>query len=158
MYLAAVLRDTIQVTRLSKSLSKSRIMSSLQCLKRVHLEINHKELIHFSSATEAAFAFGHDVGAIAIKLYGGGNGTYIDYNGGNFAAALAQTRELMTSKLRAPIFEATLQHEGVLVREDILLPSRDNGMDSWRMVEVKSSTQLKDPYIQGLCGASLGAP
>jgi len=26
------------------NLSKSRIMSSLQCVKRVHLEINHKEL------------------------------------------------------------------------------------------------------------------
>ena len=57
------------------------------------------------------------------QLYGGGNGSaYIDYNGGSFSAALAQTRELMTSMLRAPIFEATLQHDGVLVREDILLP------------------------------------
>ena len=41
-------------------LSKSRIMSSLQCLKRVHLEINRKELAHFSRATEAAFALGHE--------------------------------------------------------------------------------------------------
>lgn len=138
----------MQVARLSKSLSKSRIMSSLQCLKRVHLEVNHKELIHFSGATEAAFALGHDVGAVAIQLYGGGNGTYIDYNGGNFSAALAQTRELMTSILRVPVFEATLQHDGVLVREDILLPCQDNGCDSWRIVEVKSSTQVKPEHIQ----------
>ena len=136
------------MARRSESLSKSRIMSSLQCLKRVHLEVNHKELMHFSSATEAAFALGHEVGDIAIQLYGRGSGTYIDYNGGNFSPALAQTRELMTSMLRAPIFEATLQHAGVLVRADILLPCLDNGSDSWRMVEVKSSTSLKPQYIQ----------
>jgi hypothetical protein len=37
-------------------------MSSLQCLKRVHLEINHKELAQYSKATEAANAVGHKVG------------------------------------------------------------------------------------------------
>jgi len=148
VYPAVVLRETMQMARRSKSLSKSRIMSSLQCLKRVHLEVNHKELIHFSKATEASFAIGHEVGDIAIQLYGGGSGTYIDYNGGNFTAALVQTRELMSSMLRAPIFEATLQHDGVLVRADILLPCLDNGSDSWRMVEVKSSTRVKPEYIQ----------
>ena len=54
-------------------LSKSRIMSSLQCLKRVHLEINRKDLIHYSKSTEAAFALGHEVGDVAIRLYGGAN-------------------------------------------------------------------------------------
>ncbi len=34
-------------------LSKSRIMSSLQCLKRVHLEIHRKDLLEYSKATEA---------------------------------------------------------------------------------------------------------
>ena len=71
-------------------LSKSKIMSSLQCLKRVHLEINRKDLIHYSRATEAAFALGHEVGDIAIQLYGGTNsedngGAFIEYNGGNFS-------------------------------------------------------------------------
>jgi hypothetical protein len=136
--------QTLKTTRLSKS----RIMSSLQCLKRVHLEVNHKELAHYSTATEAAFALGHEVGDIAIQLYGGGSGTYIGYTGGNFSSALAQTRELMTSIVRAPVFEATLQHGGVLVREDILLPCTDKGSDSWRIVEVKSSTSLKPQYIQ----------
>ena len=52
-------------------LSKSKIMSSLQCLKRVYLEINRKDLIHYSKSTEAAFALGHEVGDIAVQLYGG---------------------------------------------------------------------------------------
>jgi len=122
-------------------------MSSLQCLKRVHLEINRKDLVHFSSTTEAAFALGHEVGDLAVRLYGGDNGAFIEYNGGSFSRALAQTRQLMTSMFRAPIFEATLRHEGVLVREDVLLPVDDNGEDSWRMVEVKASTRIKPEHI-----------
>ena len=97
-------------------LSKSRIMSSLQCLKRVHLEIHRKDLVHYSKATEAAFSLGHEVGDIAVQLYGGtfgeNAGTFIEYNGGSFARALAQTRELMNSMFHTPVFEATLQHEG----------------------------------------------
>jgi hypothetical protein len=133
-------------------LSKSRIMSSLQCLKRVHLEISRKDLIHYSRSTEAAFALGHEVGDIAIQLYGGtkseGNsGTFIEYNGGNFAGALAQTERLMTSMFRAPIFEATLQHDGVLVREDVLLPVDESDGNSWRIVEVKASTRVKPEHV-----------
>jgi len=40
-----------------------------------------------------------------------------------------------------PIFEATFQHDGVLVRADLLLPTPSG----YRMVEVKSSTSVK-PY------------
>ena len=128
-------------------LSKSRIMSSLQCLKRVYLEVNRKDLVHFSRATEAAFALGHEVGDIAIQLYGGNNGSFIEYSGGNFAGALKQTEQLMTSMFRAPIFEATLQHDGVLVREDVLLPVDESGAASWRLVEVKASTRVKPEHI-----------
>ena len=128
-------------------LSKSRIMSSLQCLKRVYLEVNRKDLVHYSSATEAAFALGHQVGDMAIELYGGKNGSYIEYQGGNFAGALAQTRQLMTSMFRTPVFEATLQHGGVLIREDVLLPDDESEAGSWRIVEVKASTRVKPEHI-----------
>ena len=126
-------------------LSKSRIMSSLQCLKRVHLEVNRRELARYSKQTEAAFEIGHEIGDMAVQLYGGEAGTYIDYDGGSFAAALTRTQELMTSPQAGTVFEATLQHEGVLVREDVLLP---HGNDSWRVVEVKASTKLKPEHIQ----------
>jgi hypothetical protein len=129
-------------------LSKSRVMSSLQCLKRVHLEINRPDLARYSSATEAAFTLGHEVGDVAVRLYGGDGGHYIDYDGGSLAAAIGQTTELMTSLFRAPIFEATLQHDGVLVREDVLLPVEAAGAHSWRIVEVKASTKLKPEHVQ----------
>jgi len=56
--------------------------------------------------------------------------------------ALAQTREAMAQPQR-PLFEATFQHEGTLVRADLMLPDQ-NG---WRMVEVKSSTSVKDYHL-----------
>jgi len=128
-------------------LSKTRIMSSLQCLRRAHLEVNRPELARYSRATEAAFALGHEVGAAAIQCYGGGEGVYIEYAGGSLGPALSKTRTLMTSMFRGPIFEATLQHDGVLVREDILLPVARGGQDSWRIVEVKASTRLKPEHL-----------
>ena len=126
-------------------LSKSRIMSSLQCLKRVHLEIHRKDLLEYSKATEAAFAIGHEVGDMAIRLYGRGRGTEVEYGKGNLSQALATTRELMISGTQEPIFEATLEHEGVLVREDVLIPT---GGASWRIVEVKASTKVKPEHVQ----------
>jgi len=128
-------------------LSKSRIMSSLQCLRRVHLEVNQPGLARYSQQTEAAFALGHDVGDVAVQLYGGDAGVYIEYNGGSLAPALKQTAELMGSLFRGPIFEATLQHDGVLVREDVLLPVDVAGERSWRIVEVKASTRVKPEHV-----------
>jgi hypothetical protein len=122
-------------------LSKSRIMSSLQCLKRVHLEVRQPQLARYSKSTEAAFALGHQVGDIAVRLYG--EGVYVPYSGGSLNPALEKTRELMTSLFRTPVFEATLQHDGVLVREDVLLPVENDG---WRVVEVKASTKVKPEY------------
>jgi hypothetical protein len=128
-------------------LSKSRIMSSLQCRKRVHLEVNAPELAQYSKATLAAFDLGHQVGDVAVGLYGGTEGVYIEYNGGSLGPALARTAELMGSLFRVPICEATLQHDGVLVREDVLLPVSTQGRDSWKIVEVKASTRLKPEHV-----------
>jgi len=62
---------------------------------------------------------------------GGAGGSEIEYGKGNLSLALATTSKLMTSGAQEPIFEATLEHEGVLVREDVLLPT---GGASWRIV------------------------
>jgi len=53
----------------------------------------------------------------------------------------------MNSMFRVPVFEATLQHDGVLVREDVLLPLDKNGGNSWHIIEVKASTKLKPEYV-----------
>jgi hypothetical protein len=61
--------------------------------------------------------------------------------------ALDETRTLLQNGHRRPIFEATLEHDGVLVRIDILEPDGDDG---WSMAEVKSSTRVKDHHLGDL--------
>lgn len=124
-------------------LSKSRIMSSLQCLKKVHLEVNRRELIQFSASTQAAFNIGNSVGDIAMQIYGDGEGEFIPYEGG-LKRAEKRSRQLMDGLFKVPVFETTLSHEDVLIREDVLLP---NGA-SWDIIEVKASTKLKPEHVQ----------
>lgn len=124
-------------------LSKSRIMSALQCPRKAWLEVHRRDLAEYSAQTLAAFKTGEQVGDLAVQVYGQGRGQYIEYDPGLEAAERA-TRHLMDGLFREPVFEATLSHDGVLVREDVLMPDGD----SWRIVEVKASTSLKDQYAQ----------
>lgn len=122
-------------------LSKSKLMSARQCVKRLYLEVHRKDLLVYSAATEAAFRRGHQVGAIARVIYGGDASVFIPYEGG-LKHALAKTRRLLHADRSVPVFEATLQHHGLLVRLDALIPDGDG----WRIVEVKASARLKPEH------------
>jgi len=124
------------------NLSKSKLMSARQCLKRLHLEVNRRELIEFSAQTEAAFRIGNAVGDIAHSIYGQQDAVVIPYAGG-LSHALRKTARLVDDGPSFPIFEATFQYGGVLIRVDALLPDGD----AWRMVEVKASTSVKDEHV-----------
>ena len=54
---------------MSRNLSKSKLIAFRQCPKRLWLEVHHPELRADSSATQAVFAAGHQVGELAQKLY-----------------------------------------------------------------------------------------
>ena len=123
-------------------LSKSRLMSARQCLKRLHLEVHRPELVVHSAATESAFKIGHAVGDIAQQIYGNENAVVIPYDG-DMSHALRKTARLVSEGPQYPIFEATFQYGGVLVRVDALLPDGD----AWRIVEVKASTSVKDEHV-----------
>jgi hypothetical protein len=133
-------------------------MSARQCLKRVHLEIHRPELAQLTAQTRAAFAIGHRVGEIARAIYADGQSVLIPYEGG-LSHALRKSARLLSDGNALPIFEATFAFGGVLVRLDALLPDGD----SWRIVEVKASTTLKDEYlfdcaVQAWVFRSLGYP
>ena len=126
-----------------RALSKSKLMAFRQCPKRLWLEVHHPELRADSAATEASFSAGHQVGDIARRLYDPkGKGVLIDPQTEGFDAALARTQELLQS--RRPIFEATIRADGALALADVMLPVRRAGKPGWRMIEVKSSTSVKD--------------
>ena len=126
-----------------RTLSKSTLMNFRQCPKRLWLEIHRPELKEESADTEARFAVGHQVGEIARQLYDPeGKGQLIDARQEGYDSAFARSAALL--KAAQPIFEAGFKADGVLAFADVLLPIRKNGKRAWRMVEVKSTTSVKD--------------
>lgn len=122
-------------------LSKSRILAYLQCPKRLYLSVHHPELEEESADATARFQAGHQVGALAQAMYP--DGILIGGEQNDLSAALAETRLVLRDHPDKPLFEATFEHEGTLVRADLLLPEKGG----YRMVEVKSSTSVKDYYL-----------
>jgi hypothetical protein len=122
-------------------LSKSKLISARQCLKRLHLEIHQPKLKVITAETEAKFETGHRVGRIAQRIYGSSDAIVIPYEGG-LEHALKKTARLLKAGAELPIFEATFEHDGVLVRVDVLMPAKDG----WRIVEVKASTSVKEEH------------
>ncbi|MGH8225570.1 MAG: DUF2779 domain-containing protein [Gammaproteobacteria bacterium] len=118
-------------------LSKSRLMAYRQCPKRLWLETYRAELADESGA-QAVFAFGHEVGEVARGLHPGGH----LIEDADLGEALAETERCLAERPRKPLFEATFNVRGTLVRADLLLPARMG----YRLVEVKAATSVKPHY------------
>lgn len=144
-----------------KNLSKSRLLAFRQCQKRLWLEVHRPELREQSSSIEARFQVGHEVGAIARQLYDPNqSGALIDAQTEGFDLALARSATLLCSS--NPIFEAGFAAGGALAFADVMLPAGGK-KPAWRMVEVKSSTSVKDYHrddiaIQAFVALAAGVP
>ena len=95
------------------------------------------DLREITPEAERRFQIGHQVGAIARDLQE--NGLLIGFED-NLTAALASTQEALAQHPGRPLFEPAFQHDGLLVRIDLLLPRGR----TWDIVEVKSSASVKD--------------
>ena len=125
-------------------LSKSKITMFEQCPKRLWLSLHRRDLVEQDDGAEARFAIGHEVGAVACALLP--DGVMVEAEP-DLTAALVTTRALLDSGHDRPIFEGTLEHDGVLVRIDVLEP---DGAGGWHMAEVKSSTRAKEYHLGDL--------
>ncbi len=145
-----------------RMLSKSKLLAFCQCPKRLWLEIHQPKVREDSVATQASFDTGNLVGDIARQLYDPkGKGQLIDVQAEGFAAALARSTELLASG--QPIFEAGFSGGGALAFADVMLPARKGGQRVWKMIEVKSSTSVKDYHrddaaIQAFIARAAGVP
>ena len=144
------------------NLSKSKLIAFRQCPKRLWLEVHRRELLEESTTTQANYRVGNRVGEIAQRLYDpAGNGVVIDAQAEGHGPALARSQLVMSS--RNPVFEAGFAAEGALAYADVMLPAKNKGKLMWHMVEVKSSTSVKDYYrddvaIQAYVARSAGVP
>lgn len=121
-------------------LSKSKILSYRQCPKRLWLEKRMPEVAEASDASERAFAIGHAVGAAARSLLA--DGVLVEYQD-DLRRAVAVTRETLAAHPDRPIFEAAFDHDGVLIRADVLIPEGRK----YRLCEVKAASGVKDYYL-----------
>ncbi len=125
-------------------ISKSRYLSGLQCEKLLWHYYNARDLIpQVDDATQAIFDQGHLVGQCARQLFPGG----IEVAGGIIAPWLVDKISRNEVKLRKPLFEAGFLFQGAFARADILNPV---GPDKWDIIEVKSSTEVKEINLHDL--------
>jgi hypothetical protein len=124
-----------------KNFSKSKLISMLQCQRRFWLELHKPELRADSHQTELKFKTGNQVGDVARQIFDPeGMGHLIDLKKEGFDQALARSAHLLAGE--QPIFEAGWTGGGILAFADVMLPATPQR--GWHMIEVKSSTSVKD--------------
>ncbi|HXW92953.1 MAG TPA: DUF2779 domain-containing protein [Terriglobales bacterium] len=124
-------------------ISKSKFCAGCQCFKRLYWQVHQPELAaQPDAADQAIIAQGREVGKLARQLFPGG--VVVDSCGG-LEQAIRTTRELVANREVPAIFEGTFEHSGVLVKVDMLQRRRDG---RWRLIEVKSTTDLKDHHLE----------
>ncbi|HEX8750596.1 MAG TPA: hypothetical protein VF732_05725, partial [Nitrospira sp.] len=105
-------------------LSKSKFLSGLQCHKRVYLEIHRPDLATPPDPSmQAILDMGTEIGLLAQRRFPGGVLATVGFR--QREAALAQTAALLQDPNVPAIFEGAFEHEGVVVRVDILERVRD---------------------------------
>src|SRR5271169_5950822 len=122
-------------------ISKSKFCAGVQCLKRLYLLVHEPEIAAEPDGTaDAIIEQGREVGLLARKLFPGG----IEVCSTGLDQAIRTTRELVANHEVPAIFEGAFEHEGIVIKTDVLQRRKEN---LWRLVEVKSASDLKDHYV-----------
>ncbi|TLM80172.1 MAG: DUF2779 domain-containing protein [Actinobacteria bacterium] len=133
---------TEQTAQRRVRLSKSKYQTGLQCPLRLWFSVHERELADpLSYSSKRRFERGSEIGVLAQGLWP--DGVTIEATHLQPLDALEQTREALAAGAPA-LFEAAFEHEDVFVRVDALERLADG---RWRMVEVKSSTKMKDEHV-----------
>lgn len=124
-----------------KILSKSKYLIGLQCLCHLWVSVNDKErLPEITEQTQFRFDEGGKVHELAKKVFPTG----IDIEGNYWELEESDKNSRKALLERKPLFEAGFLFKRIYSRADILLPV---GKDQWDVIEVKSSTKVKDINI-----------
>ncbi|WP_028296275.1 DUF2779 domain-containing protein [Olivibacter sitiensis] len=122
-----------------KLLTKSKFLNGLDSDALLWRIVHQPETIPPPDAfSQQLFKSGTEVGILAQQYFDEG----IDLALSDFLENIEQTKAAL--KKRKPIFEAGFLFDRFYIRVDILVPV---GNDEWDIIEVKSSTKLKDTHV-----------
>jgi hypothetical protein len=125
-------------------ISKSKYLEGLQCRKLLWFRYNAKNRIPpVDPSTQAIFDQGHLVGSYAKKLFP--DGFEIEAKPWEFAAIEQKTKAVLPKRI--PLFEAGFSFNGAFARFDVLAPAPGG---KWDLIEVKSSTEVKEVNLNDL--------
>jgi len=125
-------------------LSKSLYIKGLQCHKALWLQKYQPELKdEVPESLQAVFDSGTNVGILAQELFPGG--LLVPYEGLTHQEQIEATKKAIDDGVKT-IYEAAFSHNDVFVKADII----HKGTTGWELYEVKSSTGLKDVYIEDI--------
>lgn len=123
----------------SPTLSKSKLLSGLQCAKKLWREVHQSsETTTIDAHAQALIEAGIEVGCLARQEYR--SGTLVKAH--NTLTAIEETKRLIAEGASV-IFEAAFEYDGLLVRTDILI----DVLGEWELVEVKATKSVKDDHI-----------
>ena len=145
-----------------KALSKSKLLAFHQCEKRLWLAVHQPELRDDSGSTQTDLRAGNEAGIIAMRLYDvASTGVLLNAQTDGYASTLERSLELLSGGV--PLFEAGYSADGAIAFADVMLPIQSRGKTRWRMVEVKSTTSVKeyhrdDVAVQSFVARRAGVP
>jgi len=122
-------------------LSKSKILSGIQCHKRLWLETHRRDLAVVSPASQHIFRMGHLFGDKARELMGPGE---LIRHERDIRRALADTPAALerASTAGTTVYEAAFSYQDVVSRADGFSPY----LNGWHMTEVKAATTSKEYF------------
>lgn len=126
-------------------LSKSEYLKGKQCAKALWLHRHSKNLLPGAHGqSEARFESGREVGEIARMRFPGGS--LVDCKPWEIKQSVRLTEEFISQGVSVIYEAAALATDGAYARVDILQRSLTRP-DAWNMIEVKSSSGIKDYHI-----------
>ena len=124
----------------SYRLTKSKINSGIQCKKKLWFDIHDK-----LKTETAEFKRGERFNEVVRKHYTKLHGKELNLDG-VWDDLVNKTKNAINQKDINVIYEATFEYLDTQVRTDVLIRKK-NG---WELLEAKSSTKLKDEYIDDI--------
>lgn len=119
-------------------LTKSKFLTGLKCPRCFWKAMHEKTTKELSFQVDQIINQGIQVGELAKKLFKNG----IDLSSSDFKSNINATEDCLF--LNYVLFEAGIEVDNLYARMDILVPNND---ESYDIVEVKSSTSVKEEHI-----------